>query len=120
MVKSVDKLLNPGRYLTVLFNVSDGFWSFGAWVVNPILLVIAYALLQRLDRRMLLNLGWLQGVFICTTVFAGYCAIYVITPMDLEWHLNSSLPRLYLHLWPAFLLLAGLIGSENQQTGTYK
>lgn len=115
----VDKLLNPGRYLTVLFNVSDGFWSFGAWIVNPILLVIAYALLQRLDRRTLLNTGWLQGVFICTIVFAGYCAIYVITPMDLEWHLNSSLPRLYLHLWPAFLLLAGLIGAENKQIATH-
>ena len=48
--------------------------------------MIAYVLLKRLDRRMLLNIGWLQGVFICTLVFAGYCAIYVITPMDLEWH----------------------------------
>ena len=115
----IHKLVNPQRYLTVLFGLSDGFWSFGNWIVNPILLLIGYVALQRLDRRMLLNIGWLQGVFICVIVLIGYCAVYVITPMDLQWHLESSLPRLYLHLWPAFLLLAGLIAAENKRTAPY-
>jgi hypothetical protein len=116
----VDKVLNRDRYMTVLFNVSDGFWSFGGWIVNPILFVIGYVLLQRLDRRMLLNIGWLQGVFICTILLASYCAVYIITPMNLQWHLDSSLPRLYLHLWPAFLLLAGLIGADTKRIAGYK
>jgi hypothetical protein len=110
----MQKLASPQRYLTVLVQVSDNFWSFGNWIVNPVLLVILYVALRRIDRRMLLNTGWLQGVFICAIVLIGYGAVYVITPMDLQWHLDSSLPRLYLHLWPTFLLLAGLISAQNK------
>jgi hypothetical protein len=39
---------------------------------------------------------------------AGYYATYVISPYDLRWHLNSSLGRLLLQLWPSVLLLVGL------------
>jgi hypothetical protein len=38
----------------------------------------------------------------------GYFAVYVLTPANLHDHLVSSLERLFLHLWPAFLLLVGL------------
>jgi hypothetical protein len=109
----IQKVTSPQRYMTVLYQLSDNFWSFGDWMVNPILLVFGYVALRRIDRRMLLNTGWLQGVFICATVLIGYCAVYLITPMDLQWHIDTSLPRLYLHLWPTFLLLAGLIAAEN-------
>ena len=112
----VGKLTNPQRYWTVLLGASDGFWSFGDWILNPILLLLGYVVLYRLDRRVLTNRGWLQGVLTCATVLAGYGFVYVMTPMDLQWHLDSSLPRLYLHLWPAFLLLAGMIAAENKQT----
>jgi hypothetical protein len=37
---------------------------------------------------------------------AGYFAIYVATPNDLDWQLNTSLPRLLLHVWP--LAVAGI------------
>jgi hypothetical protein len=104
------KLLSPDRYLTVWMQLSNVFWSFGEWIFSPMLLVLAYVALQRLDRKMLLDAGWLQGVFICVFVLAGYAAVYVVTPMDLQWHIGSSAPRLYLHLWPTFLLLAGLVG----------
>ena len=67
------------------------------------------------DRRMLLNTGWIQGVFICATVLIGYGAIYLITPLNVQGHIDSSLPRLYLHLWRAFLLLTGMIGAENKR-----
>jgi hypothetical protein len=110
----IQKVANPQRYATVLFGLSDNFWSFGDWMMNPILLLFGYVALQRLDRRMLLNTGWIQGVFICATVLIGYGAVYLITPEDLQWHIDSSLPRLYLHLWPAFLLLTGLIAAENK------
>jgi hypothetical protein len=110
----IQKITSPQRYMTILVHVAQHFWSFGDWMVNPILLLIGYVALRRLDRGMLLNRGWLQGVFICALVLIGYGAVYVITPMDLQWHLDSSLPRLYLHVWPAFLLLAGLIAAENK------
>ncbi len=34
----------------------------------------------------------------------GYAIVYLVTPLDLLGHLNSSLSRLLLHLWPLVLL----------------
>jgi len=105
----LQKLRSPQRYFTIWMYLSEYFWSFGDWVISPIVLVFAYIAAARLDRKVLLNEGWLKGVLICVILLAGYAATYMISPYDLQWHVESSLPRLYLHLWPAFLLLAGLI-----------
>ncbi len=39
-------------------------------------------------------------------VFVGYYFIYVTTPLNLTYHLTSSLSRLLLHLWPGFIFAA--------------
>ena len=38
-------------------------------------------------------------------IFVAYFFAYVITPMDLTWHLSTSLGRLYVQLWPSFIFL---------------
>jgi hypothetical protein len=42
-------------------------------------------------------------IYIILLMLAGYFLVYVITPYDLEWHLNTSLSRLFVQLWPSFL-----------------
>ena len=113
----VPKLLTPERYLTAWTEFGSNFWSFGNWIVNPIVLLLVYVALQRLDRKMLVNEGWLQGVSICVILLAGYFAIFIIGAADVRLAIESALPRLYLHIWPAFLMLAGLlaISREKQQ-----
>ena len=37
----------------------------------------------------------------CGVILLGYWAIYIITPHDLAWHIQSSYDRLLLHLFPA-------------------
>jgi hypothetical protein len=39
-------------------------------------------------------------------VTLAYGGVYVLTPHDLEWHLVASLHRLFVHLWPAVVVLA--------------
>ena len=51
-------------------------------------------------------------VAVCT----GYVSIYVITPLDLTWHLNTSLNRLYMHLWPSFIFLTLGICRSAEET----
>ncbi len=104
----MQKLSDPSRHLTIFQNFSRTFWSFGEWLVHPAVFVLLYVALHGIDRKTAHNAGWLQSVLIWGLVVAGYYAVYVITPMDLQWHLDSSLPRLYLHLWPTALLLTGL------------
>jgi hypothetical protein len=106
--ETIEKIWNPNRHMMILQNFSHTFWAFGEWLVNPAVLILIYVVVNGIDREMIRNAGWLQSLFVCLLVFFGYYAVYLVTPMDLQWHLNSSLPRLYLHLWPAVLLLAGL------------
>jgi hypothetical protein len=38
----------------------------------------------------------------------GYFFVYVVTPLDLYWHLVTSLNRLFLQLWPGAIFVAFL------------
>jgi hypothetical protein len=52
--------------------------------------------------------GWIVTASAVMMMVLGYFAIYVITPLSLDYHLPTSLDRLMMHLWPSVLLLAGL------------
>lgn len=45
---------------------------------------------------------WLLVIY--GVMFVGYFAVYVTTPQPLAWHLQTSLRRLLLQLWPGFLV----------------
>ena len=47
-----------------------------------------------------------RGAWLVLAWLAGYFAIYVVTPHDLEWHLQTSLDRLLLQVMPVALYLA--------------
>jgi hypothetical protein len=89
---------------------SFGQWSISAWF--PLLLFMLY---RRIDRRALQNPGWMTGLMTLGIVIAGYYVVYLVTPQDLAWHLDSSIDRLLLHLWPSALLLAGLAGEHEER-----
>jgi hypothetical protein len=102
------KISDSSRYLIILKSYIRTGWTFGGWVFNPFLPVLAFLGLSGVDRTVLRSFGWLAGVAIITILMAAYFAIYVITPAELNDHLASSLNRLMMHVWPACLLLAGL------------
>ena len=64
----------------------------------------------------LLVYGWIMGTrkpdkltektiwIIPLAQFIIYMLIYVITPHDLEWHLNYSMSRLLIHIFPVALM----------------
>lgn len=41
---------------------------------------------------------------IFTVMALAYSVVYVLTPKDLDWHLNSSLDRLVIQIWPVAIL----------------
>jgi hypothetical protein len=103
----VAKLVNVARHVTILENFSSTFWSFGNWMIHPVILLVFIAL-RGVDRETVRGFGWIAGVAALSMVLAGYYAVYLLTPIDLQTHLDSSLPRLFLQLWPTTLLLTGL------------
>ena len=45
---------------------------------------------------------------------AGHFLIYLLSPHDLDWHLENSLDRIMLQMLPFSILLLGLVIRENR------
>lgn len=77
--------------------------------IVSILLLAGYLLLAgiRIDSRDRPSL--LAGGAIVVLMSAGYSFVYLTTPHDLNWHLITSLNRLFLQLWPAVIFLCFMI-----------
>jgi Dolichyl-phosphate-mannose-protein mannosyltransferase len=106
----IQKVLTPGRYGIILQWYAKEFLRFGHWWIFPgTVLLIAFYLLVRTRgltvREPLLHIS----ITALTLTLAGCFMIYVITPLDLYWHLRFSLNRLFLQLWPATIFLFFLI-----------
>jgi hypothetical protein len=101
-------VLNLERHITILKHAGTTFWSFGAWAIQPMIPLFALFALRGADRHMLRSSGWLTGSVILACIAAGYYFVYLVTPLSLQYHLDASLDRLMIHLWPSFLLLLGL------------
>jgi 4-amino-4-deoxy-L-arabinose transferase-like glycosyltransferase len=98
----ISKLLNPTRYIQILPHLISELIHIGNWPISIIVVLLVY--------------GWIVGIrnpssltekvlwIIPLSQFAIYMLIYIITPHDLEWHLNYSMSRLLIHLFPLALL----------------
>ncbi len=40
-------------------------------------------------------------ITVAMAAIAGYFLVYLVTPHELDWHLRTSLHRLFAQLWPA-------------------
>jgi hypothetical protein len=113
------KISDSSRYLLILKSYIRTGWTFGGWVFNPFIPILAFIGLSGVDRSALRSFSWRAGVAIIAMVQVGYFFIYVITPLELTYHLKSSMDRLLMHVWPACLLLAGM-AVRKQATTIYK
>ena len=98
----ISKLLSPTRYIQISTHLISELIHLGNWPISIIAVLLVY--------------GWIMGIrnpgnltekvlwVIPLSQFAIYMLIYVITPHDLEWHLNYSMSRLLIHLFPLALL----------------
>jgi len=99
------KMVEADRYIRIGKSLVTEALRLGDWWANPLLLlaILAIALRFRIDTpqtRPILAIG-----LTFASVFAAYCGVYIVTPLDLGWHLNTSLDRLYAQMWPTFLFL---------------
>jgi Dolichyl-phosphate-mannose-protein mannosyltransferase len=98
----ISKIFTPTRYIQILTHLISELFHLGNWPISIIAVLLIY--------------GWIMGTrnsdsltekalwVIPVSQFAVYMLIYVITPYDLEWHLNYSMSRLLIHLFPLALL----------------
>jgi hypothetical protein len=111
------KLLDWGRYAEIAraFFVTGISFTQGVidirmgMTLNPgavsvLLLVVFLGLtgvrIEERDRGSILQVAAVLGL-----ILAGYFLVYVMTPLDLNWHLMTSLNRLFLQLWPSVVFV---------------
>lgn len=100
------KLADPSRYWLIAKTFGahvltvGGFWPVGSFVI-----LFIYGLLMRAR----LPAGMVTGLYVLAASLAlqltGYFAIYLITPYELEWHMQTSINRLLFQLYPTALFL---------------
>jgi len=95
------KLMDVTRYLTILKEMGLMLWNFGAASISLFgLIILAALLLGRSETRA--SGGWLIAVLGIFQLLA-YFVIYLLTPLNLDYHLHTSLDRLYMHVFPLAL-----------------
>ncbi|MFZ5830204.1 MAG: hypothetical protein ACOY3P_08950 [Planctomycetota bacterium] len=97
---TLSRLSDGSRYLFVLERLVHYLFRVGkAYIV---ILPLAWLLLGGARDR---SGKVLPGiVVILSMMLAGYLMVYVVTPHDLAWHVNTSMDRLLVQLWPILLL----------------
>jgi hypothetical protein len=110
----VEKFASPERHLTIAANFAKTLWSFGDWAINPMIPLLVFVGLCIVGGTAIRTFGWLTSASALVLILAGYYAIYVITPFDLRWALDGSNQRLFLQVWPSFLLLAGALAVQYE------
>jgi Dolichyl-phosphate-mannose-protein mannosyltransferase len=102
------RLLDGSRYgrIALAFARRIAGFGFAEYMVG---LLILYALLmgRRADPGDRASVA--TGAMTLAVMLLGFGVIYVITPKDLAWHLDTSLWRLLLQLWPSALFVYCLI-----------
>ena len=102
LAEMIGKILDPTRYLQILTHLTRELFHLGNWPISILATLIVY--------------GWIVGLrkpndltektlwFVPLSQLLVYLFIYVVTPHDLQWHINYSMSRLLIHLFPLTLL----------------
>lgn len=100
LAQRLPNLWDLTRHRVILASFWRDAGRFGEWSITPFL-AMALGLVGTGWRRLKAS-EWMIALVI-GAMLMGYYLIYLITPWDLAWHLDSSLVRLLLQLWPATL-----------------
>jgi hypothetical protein len=102
---ALDRILDAGRYREIGWQALAALTRYGGGAIA--VLAVAIAAIGLRPRA-----EWAPNALPALTVFgmgAGFLLVYLITPHDLAWHLESSKYRLLTQLWPATLLAGFLL-----------
>ncbi|MBA4423445.1 MAG: hypothetical protein C0390_10190 [Syntrophus sp. (in: bacteria)] len=121
------KLLDPSRYIQIAgaFFVTGISFTQGlidirvGMHLNPgpvnVLLLAAYLLITGIHINQRDKTGLLQTTAVLFLMAAGYFFVYVLTPLDLNYHLMTSLNRLFLQLWPGVIFVVFMVAGPSEQ-----
>lgn len=106
----LEKMTDSSRYLTILSRFTDTTVNLSSTIFQPVILfiiAIAVIYINRTSFQAHSNTSSWLGWFLIVSI-AAFFGIYLITPQNLNWHLNTSLNRIFMQVLPIFVLYAML------------
>jgi hypothetical protein len=110
----LEKIENWQRHQFVARYMADVFFHWGRWpVVSPMWFALAWSMagLVRIRR---LPTAALTGTMTVAIMILAYYTVYILTPLDLNWHLRTSWPRLMSQVWPTVVWTAVTSGMTEE------
>lgn len=96
-----------------------GGWRFLAQPIGILVVLLVYLILVRAPLAAEHRPMLIAGCALLGVQLLGYYTVYVITPYDLTWHLNYSIERIFLQVFPlsVFMILLAARSPESIFTG---
>jgi hypothetical protein len=103
------RLTSLERYKQVFVTFLQKSFTFASFPVDMPLLLLLFPLVTGVPIEKKGKKAKLFMACALATMLIGYFFIYMLSPRDLAWHLQSSLDRLFIQLWPSILFLLFLL-----------
>jgi hypothetical protein len=103
--EALSKMADPSRYAAIAGAFANHLLKMGEVPGHPLILLSILSLVLTWKTKRSHGAAPWTAAIVLSAMLASYFAVYVVTPNDLEWHLNTSLDRLLLQVWPAAVLL---------------
>ncbi len=109
LAANVARILSWERHWVILGYMGDALLDAGSWRdKSGLILLGAYVFVSGVKIPSLVYRVFATILCVLIFQFIAYYAIYLITPLDLDWHISHSIDRLFLHLFPGLILVAFL------------
>jgi hypothetical protein len=109
-----ERLSDGSRYLAITTALAETFLQIGPWAL---IVLAAHGLLLGIAPRPA-RAGVSFPALVLGLMLLAYCSVYVLTPINLAWHLANSLERLLHQLWPMLLFVWFLLIATPEEALT--
>jgi hypothetical protein len=112
------KLVSVSRYLIIFRSARGQITNYGNLVIPTLPLLAIYGIIVGISFPKSQSRGIIFLTLRILLLGVIYFLVYLLTPNDLNWHLNTSIERLVTQIMPSFLLLYFLVISTiNKKNG---
>jgi len=101
----IDKLADPTRYLIITQIMVEKLVAFG----DGVLFLLALYLILMGKKYIIRDDIITFSIIVLCFMLIGYFSIYLITPVELSFHVQVSFKRLFLQLWPTIIFVSFMI-----------
>jgi hypothetical protein len=105
------KLVDVSRYRLIAKTMANQIIHFGARSIGITAFLALYVLVMGVTKKSVVSVY--TGIGLLVLMMAGYFAVYLTTPLNLAFQLQTSLSRLLLQLWPSAVFVLFMATSST-------